>query len=161
MGIMTTVAKIAAKPTRHGGHSLAHGEILNPCADAFNPTTAINWKTNNPKVLKAAKVGSVKAADQAEKEAGLYEIAVNEGNRIMLAEGRRHEAHAKLVLGHRVYQARVAQSQFDIAAANRAMAGKMHGLREGYANLGYGLDRKAQTVEQQIELTAAKYGAVH
>jgi hypothetical protein len=161
MGVMTTVAKITSKPTRHGGHALAHGEVLNPCADALNPTTAINWRTNNPSVLKSAKTGTVRAADQAEKEAGLYEIAVREGNRIMLAEGRRHEAHARLVEGHRNYQGRVAQAQFEIAGANRTLAGKMHSLREGYANLGYGLDRKAQTVEQQIELTAAKYGAVH
>ncbi|MFM2430721.1 MAG: hypothetical protein RLZZ511_1934 [Cyanobacteriota bacterium] len=160
MGVMSTVTRITAKPVRHGGHSLNHKEILSPCADALNPTTAVNWSTNNPTVVRTPRTSTVAKADQAERQAGLYEVAVENGIRVMKADAKRHAAHARLAKNHREYLGNVSDAQVEIATANKHLASKLHGHRETYAQLGYSLDRKAVTTEQRIELTAAKYGAM-
>jgi hypothetical protein len=160
MGVMSTVTRITASPVRHGGHALNTKDVMSSVSDSVNPTSAIQWRTNNPTVMKSPRTSTIQRADRAEREAGMYEIGVENGLRHMNADARRHEAHAKLVNGHRVYLGRVADSQVVITAANRALAGKLHGHREAYAAMGHGLDRKAETTDQRVELIAAKYGAI-
>ena len=110
--------------------------------------------------MKSPKTSTIARADRAEREAALYEIGVNNGIRHMQADARRHVAHAKLVVGHRDYLGKVADAHLVAAAANRGLAGKLHGHREAYAHLGHGLDRQAETTNQRVEMVAAKYGAI-
>lgn len=160
MGILSTVLQ-AAKPVHHGGSSLRTAEVLQSVDDAVTAKTRIDWKvTSSPTVLKHPVTATVKEADRAEAEAGRYEHAVNEGVRVMKAEGRRQTAHAKLVGGHRRYLATTAKAHHKITSANRGLAGQLHQLREQQAQLGYSLDRSEQTTNQKIDLIAHKYGAI-
>jgi hypothetical protein len=160
MGILSTVMQ-ATKPAHHGGSAMRTAEVLQSVNDAVNAKTRIDWKvTSSPTVLKQPVTATVQEADRAEAEATRYEHGVNEGVRLMKAEGRRQTAHAKLVGGHRRYLATTAKAHYKITSANRGLAGQLHQLREREAQLGYSLDRTEQKTNQQIDLIAHKYGAV-
>jgi hypothetical protein len=160
MGFLSTVLR-AASPVHHGGSSLKTADVLQSVDDAITAKSSIDWKvSNSPSVLKTPRTATVKEADRAEAEATRYEHAVSEGVRLMNAEARRQTAHAKLVGGPRRYLGKTAKAHFKISAANRSLAGQLHDLSGQYAQLGHSLDRKQDTTEQKIELTAHKYGAV-
>ncbi|MBE9182885.1 hypothetical protein IQ268_30580 [Oculatella sp. LEGE 06141] len=161
MGIMTSwTGSKSSKVSHYGGHALRTSNVLDGVSDAINPTTAVNWQTNNPTVRHELTTATIAEADQAEREAAAFDAAVDNGCRVLKAEAKRQQAHAKLVKGHRQYLGATAQSHFEVASANRGLAGKLHGLRESYAQLGYSLDRKEVTVNQKVEMIANKYRGV-
>lgn len=141
----------------YGGHSMQTANVLNGAEGAITPTSQINWSAPVPTVIETPQPASLQQADQAEKEAALFQEAVTNGLRVLKAEGKKQQENAKLVKGHRQYLATAAQSHMEIAGANRGLAGKLHGLREQYAQMGHSLDRKEQTVNQKIDLIASKY----
>lgn len=160
MGILSTVIR-ATKPAHYGGSAIRTADVLQSVDDAVNAKTRIDWKvSSSPTVLKQPVTATVKEADRAEAEATRYEHAVNEGVRLMKAEGRRQTAHSKLVGGHRRYLATAAKAHHKISSANRGLARQLYQLSEQQAQLGYSLDRMEQTTNQRIDLIAHKYGAV-
>lgn len=161
MGVFSAMTGNKGANAHYGTHSMQTASVLTAVNDAVNPMTQINWTTDNPTVHHEVKRATLQEADAAEKEAALYEEGVKNGLRVLKAETRKQEAHTKLVGGHRRYLAATAQAHYLAAVANRGLAGKFHGLREQYAELGYGLDRKDQSATQKVELVAAKYQGVN
>lgn len=162
MGVMTKLVRGGhGMETHHGGHGMTASNVLQSVPNAITPNSKLDWQVKNaPTVLKAPTTATTAQADKAELQAARYEHAVVEGCRVMKAEGRRQQAHAKLVRGHRDYLGTTAKAHMQVAAANRKLAGNLHELREQYAELGFGLERREQTADQAIHITAHKYGAV-
>jgi hypothetical protein len=159
MGILTSVIR-AAKPAHYGGSTMRTSDVLQASSDSVNAKSSIEWCNPSPTVVRTPPTATVKQADRAEREALRYEVAVNEGLRVLSAEGRRQKAHAKLITGHRRYLRTTAKAQHQMSAANRGLAGDLHNLRVQSAQLGYSLDRVQERADQQIEAIAHKYGAV-
>jgi hypothetical protein len=135
-----------------GGHDIKKSsDVLTAVADQVDPTRPIDWTTSNPTVRWQPTTSTIAEADQAEKEASEFEAAVNHGVRLLKAETKKQKAHTKLVSAHRQYLGQTAQAHFEAASANRGLAGKLHGLREGYAQLGYSLERKEQVVTAKVD----------
>lgn len=159
MGILGAVLR-SVKPSCYGGSNLRTSDVLQAVHEPVTAKSAIEWKNPSPTVLHSPVTATVAQADRAEREAGRYDVAVNEGLRLMAAEGRRQNAHAKLLIGHRRYLRTTARAQHKMVAANRGLASELHHLRVQAAHLGYSLDRSEQRSDQQIEAIAHKYGAV-
>jgi len=158
MGVYNALTR---QPAHYGGHSIKTESVLgNAVAGGLLPTSEINWQVAVPTVIHDPKGASLSDADRSEKEASDYENAVENACRLLKAETKRQKSHAKLVKGHRQYLGETAQAHFEIAGANRGLAGKLHGLRETYAQIGFSLDRKAETVDQRVEAIASKYRGV-
>lgn len=134
--------------------------VLRAMADQIDPTTAIKWTAQSPTVIKQAQGSTIAKADKAERDAALYEIACQQGKRSLDADLKRQRAHADLVAKHRQYLGDVASAHLDAVAANKGLASRLQGMRKTYAELGMGLERKVETVNQAIDVTAAKYGRV-
>lgn len=135
-----------------GGHEVKKAsDVLTAVADQVDPTRPIDWTTSNPTVLWKPRTSTIAEADQAEKEASEFEAAVKNGTRLLKAEAKKQKAHTELVAAHRQYLGQTAQAHFEAASANRGLAGKLHGLREGYAQLGHSLERKEQVVTAKVE----------
>ena len=157
MGIMNRWTPNDQDKSQFGGHGMQHSDILNPNSEAITPASGVDWSVAVPTVIKNPQTSSLQQADASEREAGLYKLAVDNGLRRFKAEAKKQEDNARLVRGHRQYLAKTAQAHMEIAAANRGLAGKLHGLREQYAQMGHSLDRKEQETQQKIDLITAKY----
>lgn len=158
MGLMQRWSGVkSGAVSQYGNHNIQTASVLNAVADGVTPMTAVDWQTSNPTVIHQPTTASLRDADQAERQAAEYEAAVEAGCRKLKAEGKRQSAHAKLVKAHRNYLGQTAQAHFEVASANRGLAGKLHGLRESYAQMGHSLDRKQESTDQQIDAIAMKY----
>ena len=158
MGLLgKMVGKNGNSMTHYGGHSMDTQNVLAGVADSVTPMTQINWTTANPTVIHEPKTATMAEADRAEKEAHKFEQAVFHGLRVLRSETKKQQEHAKLVKGHRAYLGETAQCHLEIGSANRGLAGRLQGMREAWAQMGHGLDRKQQTADQRIEMIAAKY----
>jgi hypothetical protein len=161
MGVFQALTKIdgssSASIHHYGGHSLQTGSILDAVSDSINPTTNIEWTVKNPEVLKTPKTVSLAEADKAEREVGDYEHAVSNARRLFNAEARRQEAFAKLVGSHRQYLGRTATAHKTATQANAKLGKHLHGMRDEYAEMGFGLDRKNVTATQRVDTVASKY----
>lgn len=148
---MGKLSDIVGGNLEEGGHAVKKSDIFQALSDQLDPTSQIQWQTNSPTVVRDVRPATLAEADAAEKAASEYEAGVEHGVRLLKAEGKRQKAHAKLVRGHRQYLGTTAQAHFEANAANRGLAGKMLGLREQYAQLGYSLERKVQTTDAKVE----------
>jgi hypothetical protein len=160
MGIMT---KWMQSSLANGGalDTNANTEaIFKALGDQIDPTTAIQWQTQSPTVIKRAQGSTLAKADKAERDAALYEQACINGKRALAADLKRQRAHVELVASHRQYMGDVASAHLDAVAANKGLASRLQGMRKTYAELGMGLERKTETVAQAIDITAAKYGRI-
>lgn len=160
MGIMSKWAGGNKMENHYGGHSMETASVLNGATDAVTPTSKINWSVAVPTVVRTPQPATLQQADEAERQAALFQEAVTNGLRVLKAETKKQQDNARLVKGHRQYLGHTAQAHMEIAGANRGLAGKLHGLREQYAQMGHSLDRKEETVNQKIDLIAAKYKGV-
>lgn len=134
--------------------------VLQAVADQVDPNSAIAWQSKSPTVMRQMKGASLKEADAAERAAALYEQAVTNGKRRLEADERRQKAHVDLLISHRRYLSNVAGAHLEAATANKNLASRLQGLRGAYAELGMGLERKVDQVNQRIDVTASKYGRI-
>lgn len=148
---MGKLSDIVGGKLEEGGHAVKKPDVFNGLTDQLDPTSDINWQTANPTVVKEAQPATIAQADAAEKQASMFEAGVDHGLRLLKAEAKRQAAHAKLVRGHRQYLGKTAQAHYEVNAANRGLAGKLLGLREQYAQLGFSLERKVQTTDAKVE----------
>lgn len=160
MGNMTRIQTRLGSPLHRGGHAHDVSAITNAAGDGITALTRLDWTTSTPTVIRKAKPTSVAKADQAEMQAHQFDVAVDQGVRVLRAEAKKQKAAAKLHKAQRQYLGTTAQCHLEMSADNVHLATKLQSVRVAQANLGYGLERRIATADQQIAQIAAKYGAI-
>lgn len=157
MGIMS---KVASKLTHRGAHNHDVATIIGATSDGLTANTPIEWSVKSPTVVKRPVLGTIKQADQAEQAAAAYEVAVDNGRRILRAETKRQKAAAKLTVTHREYLANTATAHLESTTANARLGTHLQGVRVATAELGMGMERTIQRGDQAVAQIAHKYGAI-
>lgn len=157
MGIMKSVA---TKLTHRGAHLQDPASIINANTDGLTANTQIEWSVKTPTIARRPVLGTTKQADQAEQAAAAYEVAVDNGRRILKAETKRQKATAKLTVTHREYLANTATAHLESATANARLGTHLQGVRVATAELGMGMERTIQRGDQAVAQIAHKYGAI-
>jgi hypothetical protein len=157
MGIMKSVA---SKLTHRGAHLQDPASIINANTDGLTANTAIEWSVKTPTVVRRPLLATTKQADQAEQSAAAYEVAVDNGRRVLRAEAKRQKAAARLTVTHREYMANTATAHLEAVTANTRLGTHLQGVRVATAELGMGLERTIQRGDQAVAQIAHKYGAI-
>jgi hypothetical protein len=157
---MGNFTKATGADAHYGNHSMQTNTVFNAVEGAVDPTATIQWQTQGPKVLQTPERCSMQEADAAEQEAFEFREGVKHGLRRLAAEARKQLDQARLVKGHRRYLKTTSLAHLSITQANGALGEHLHGLREKYAELGFGFDRKAEQMTSAVDRVSQKYKGI-
>ena len=157
---MGNFSNVTGANAHYGNHSMKTDGVFNAVSDAVTPTSQIEWTTTGPKVIQTPERCSMQEADAAEQEAFEFGEGVKHGLRRLAAEAKKQLAQARLVKGHRRYMKATSLAHLAIAKANGGLAQHLHKTREDYAELGFGLDRKEESVTAAVDRVSQKYKGV-
>jgi len=79
-----------------------------------------------------------------------------QAKRAYKALGQIEEADAKVHKSHRKYEGAVATNELTKKRSDTSLAKKLHGLRPGYARLGFGIDKADSEARTRIDEIKAK-----
>lgn len=154
MGTMTTL---------FGGGS---SEIISSKGDAISkPTDATVITPLNPgkfNSIRSMPVCDTPRYFTAEEADAMKELAkektdgARQSKRAYGAMTKIEEAHAKVHKEHRKYETSVADNELKKKRADARLAKHLHGLRPGYARLGFGIEKAENNATARIEAIKAK-----
>jgi len=153
MGLMTSLFGGASKDISHKSNHVTaptDASVITP----LNPGKFSSVRSMP--VCEIPRYFSTEEADQLKELAKEKTDGARQSKRAYGAMSKIEEADAKVHKEHRKYEKTVADSELKKKRADAGLAKHLHGLRPGYARLGFGLEKAETDATARIEAIKTK-----
>lgn len=141
-----------------GGHAIDKSKVLaSTDTSVITPLNPGNFDSiRTAPVVPAPKYFDKEEADALKKLAKEKTEGARHSKKAYKSLGKIEKADATVHRSHRKYEGEVATNELGKKRADAGLAKKLHGLRPGYARLGFGIDKADKSARTQIDEIKSK-----